>query len=108
MAGFGSDMGSLLKQAQEMQKRVQETERGLAERVVEGSAGGGVVRVRLNGLQELDGVTIAKEVVNPDDVEGLEDLVTVAMRQALAASKTLRDREMAKVTGGMNLPGMGF
>ncbi len=101
-------MGSLLKQAQEMQKRVQETERGLAERVVEGSAGGGVVRVRLNGLQELDGVTIAKEVVNPDDVEGLEDLVTVAMRQALAASKTLRDREMAKVTGGMNLPGMGF
>ncbi len=106
-SGFG-DMGSLLKQAQEMQKRIQETERGLSERMVEGTAGGGAVKVVVNGNQEVQSVTIDKAAVDPEDVEGLEDLVTVAMRQAVDASRELRQREMSKVTGGMNLPGMGF
>ena len=106
-AGFG-DMSSLLKQAQEMQKRMAETERDLGERVLEGTAGGGVVKVYVNGMQDVQAVKIDKAAVDPDDVDTLEDLVTAAVRQAMTASKELRQKEMGKVTGGMNLPGMGF
>ena len=106
-SGFG-DMGSLLKQAQEMQRRMQETTRSLGERVLEGTAGGGAVKVFVNGNMEVQAVKIEAAAVDPEDVEGLEDLVTIAVRQALAAAQELKDREMSKVTGGMNLPGMGF
>ena len=105
--GFG-DMSSLLKQAQEMQRRMADTQRSLSERILEGSAGGGAVKAYVNGNQELQAVKIQKAAVDPTDVETLEDLVTGAVKQALQAAKELRDREMAKVTGGMNLPGMGF
>lgn len=108
MAGGFGDMGSLLKQAQEMQKRMQTTERELGERIVEGKAGGGAVKVFVNGMQEIQAVKIDAEAVDPDDVEGLEDLVTAAVRQAMSAAKEMRDKAMSKVTGGMNLPGMGF
>ena len=106
-AGFG-DMSSLLKQAQGLQKKMQETERDLEERILEGSAGGGAVKVYVNGAQEIQAVKISAEAVDPDDVETLEDLVTAAVRQAMTAAKELRQKEMGKVTGGMNLPGMGF
>ncbi len=105
--GFG-DMQSLLKQAQEMQRRMQDAQRSLGERILEGSSGGGAVKAYVNGNQELQAVKIQKAAVDPTDVDTLEDLVTAAVRQALAAAKELRDREMGKVTGGMNLPGMGF
>ena len=105
--GFG-DMQSLLKQAQEMQRRMQDAQRSLGERILEGSAGGGAVKAYVNGNQELQAVKIDRAAVDPNDVETLEDLVTGAVRQALQAAKELRDREMGKVTGGMNLPGMGF
>lgn len=101
-------MGSLLKQAQDMQRRMESVQKELAERVVEGSAGGGMVKVYINGAQEVQAVKIGKEAVDPDDVEALEDLVTVAVRQAVSASVELRDKEMGKVTGGLNLPGLGF
>lgn len=106
-SGFG-DMQSLLKQAQDMQRRMQETVRSLSERVLEGSSGGGAVKAYVNGNQELQSVKIDKAAVDPDDVETLEDLVTTALRQALTAAKELRDKETSKVTGGMNLPGLGF
>ena len=106
-AGFG-DMSNLLKQAQSMQKKMKDAESGLEERIVEGSSGGGVVKVYLNGLQEVQGVKIQPDAVDPEDVEGLDDLVMTAMRQAIQASRELRDKEMGKVTGGMSLPGMGF
>jgi len=105
--GFG-DMSSLLKQAQEMQRRMQDATRALGERILEGSSGGGVVKAYVNGNQELQAVKIQKAAVDPNDVDTLEDLVTAAVRQALQAAKELRDKEMSKVTGGMNLPGMGF
>lgn len=105
--GFG-DMSSLLKQAQEMQRRMAEAQRLLGERVVEGTAGGGAVKATVNGNQELQAIKIDPAAVDPDDVEALEDLVTAAVRQALAAARELRDREIGKITGGMNLPGMGF
>ena len=105
--GFG-DMQSLLKQAQDMQRRMQDTMRSLGERVLEGSAGGGAVKAWVNGNLELQGIKIQKAAVDPADVDTLEDLVAAAVKQALIAAKELRDREMAKVTGGLNLPGMGF
>ncbi len=106
-SGFG-DMQSLLKQAQDMQRRMQDTTRALSERTLEGSSGGGVVKAYVNGNQELQSVKIDKQAVDPDDVEALEDLVTTAVRLALKAAKELRDQETSKVTGGMNLPGLGF
>ena len=106
-AGFG-DMQSLLKQAQDMQRRMQEMQQALAAQVLEGTAGGGAVTVCITGDQELKSIKIDKAAVDPGDVEALEDLVTVAVRQALAAAKQLREEQTAKVTGGMNLPGMGF
>ena len=106
-SGFG-DMQSLLKQAQDMQRRMQETTRLLGERILEGSSGGGVVKAYVTGNQELQSIKIDKAAVDPGDVDTLEDLVTTAVRQALAAAKELRDTETAKITGGMNLPGMGF
>jgi DNA-binding YbaB/EbfC family protein len=105
--GFG-DMQSLLKQAQDMQRRMQDTMRSLGERVLEGSAGGGAVKAWANGNLELQGVKIQKAAVDPNDVEALEEMVAAAVKQALQQAKELRDREMAKVTGGLNLPGMGF
>lgn len=107
VSGFG-DMQSLLKQAQEMQRRMQDTLRSLSERILEGTSGGGVVKAYVNGNQELQAVKIDKSAVDPDDVETLEDLVTTAVRQALTAAKELREKETGKVTGGMNLPGLGF
>lgn len=101
-------MGSLLKQAQQMQKRMQELDRDLGGRILEGTAGGGVVKVYVNGLQEVQAVKIQKDAVDPDEVEALEDLVTAAVRQAMTLAKDLHKKEMAKVTGGLNLPGMGF
>jgi nucleoid-associated protein EbfC len=106
-SGFG-DMESLLKQAQDMQRRMQETTQSLSERTLEGSSGGGVVKAYVNGNQELLSIKIDKAAVDPEDVETLEDLVTTALRQAMTAAKQLRDQETSKVTGGMNLPGMGF
>ncbi|MEC8251694.1 MAG: YbaB/EbfC family nucleoid-associated protein [Planctomycetota bacterium] len=106
-AGFG-DMQSLLKQAQDMQRRMQETQQALSAQMLEGTAGGGAVTVCVNGNQELQSIKIDPAAVDPGDVEALEDLVTVAVRQALAAAKQLREQETAKVTGGLNLPGMGF
>ena len=105
--GFG-DMQSLLKQAQEMQRRMQDTMRSLGERMLEGSSGGGAVKVYVNGNLEVQAVKIQPAAVDPSDVEGLEDLVTIAVRQAMNAARELKDREMQKVTGGMSLPGMGF
>jgi DNA-binding YbaB/EbfC family protein len=105
--GFG-DMQSLLKQAQEMQRRMQDTMRSLGERTLEGSSGGGAVKVYVNGNLEVQAVKIQPAAVDPSDVEGLEDLVTTAVRQAMNAARELKDREMQKVTGGMSLPGMGF
>lgn len=106
-SGFG-DFDSLLKQAQDMNKRYHEALQSLAERSLEGSSGGGAVKAVVNGNQELLSISIQRDAVDPDDVEGLEDLVTTAVRQALAAASQLKEQELKKVTGGMNLPGMGF
>jgi DNA-binding YbaB/EbfC family protein len=107
MKGF--DMGALgdiVKQAQGMQSRMKKLKNELKERVVEASAGGGMVKAQANGARELLAVKIQKDVVDPDDVEMLEDLVTAAVNEALKKAEKMHEDEMSKVTGGLNLPGM--
>jgi len=101
-----SGMGDLVRQAQRMQSKMAEVQASLKERVVEGTAGGGMVTVLVNGQQEPVAVKIDPEVIDPDDPALLEDLILAAARQALQKSKELANEEMSKVTGGMNMPGM--
>ena len=109
MKGFGNFaqiMKEAQKQAQVMQKKMEEMQRELKERVVEGSSGGGMVTAKMNGRQELLSVKIDPEVVGPKDVEMLEDLVAAAVNQASKKSQELYEQEMAKLTGGLNIPGL--
>jgi DNA-binding YbaB/EbfC family protein len=100
------DMQEILRQAQQMQERLARIQEELAGRTVEASAGGGMVTVVVNGRQEVVSVRIEKEVVSPDDVELLQDLVAGAMNEAMSRSRKMMADEMAKITGGLNLPGL--
>ncbi|NQT87308.1 YbaB/EbfC family nucleoid-associated protein [bacterium] len=99
-------MGDLVRQAQKMQGKMSEIQSSLKERIVEGASGGGMVKVLVNGQQEVMAVKLNPEVVDPDDVAMLEDLILAAARQGLEKAKELANSEMAKVTGGMNMPGL--
>lgn len=103
--GF-SGMGDLMRQAQKMQQRLAEVQQGLKDRIVEGTAGGNMVRVLVNGQQEIVAVKIDPSVVDPTDVAMLEDLVLAAARQGLKKSRELANEEMGKVTGGALPPGL--
>lgn len=105
MGGMGN-IGDLMKQAQKMQKDMGRVQDELKERVVEGTAGGEMVKVLVNGATEVVSVKLAKEVVDPDDTEMLEDLVLAATNQAIKKAKDLAQNEMQKVTGGLNMPGL--
>ncbi len=100
----GLGMGKLMKKAQEFQKKMKAMQSDLADRVVEGTSGGGMVTAQVNGQQEVISIKINPEAVDPDDVEMLEDLVTTALTQALKKSKELSDGAMKKLTGDMGLP----
>jgi len=111
MKGFGGigDLGKLMKQAQEMKKKIDEIQESLEREVVVGSAGGGMVKAHVNGKLRVVAIEIEKEVVDPSDVPMLQDLIVAAVTdgqnraQELAAEKT---REaMGPLAGGMNLPG---
>ncbi|MGR3310337.1 MAG: YbaB/EbfC family nucleoid-associated protein [Candidatus Brocadiales bacterium] len=110
MKGFGN-LGELMKQAQKqaqkMQEKMEVIQQSLRERVVEASSGGGMVTVQMNGKQELLSIKIDPEVVNPNDIQMLEDLVLAAVSQAMKKSKDLYDEEINKAAGGLNIPGLG-
>jgi DNA-binding YbaB/EbfC family protein len=100
------DMEGILRQAQQVQERIARVQKELAGKTVEASAGGGMVTVVVNGRQEVVSVRIEKEVVSPDDVALLQDLVAGAVNEAISRSRKMMADEMAKVTGGLNLPGL--
>jgi len=102
----GMNMQGLMKQAQKMQEKMQKTQDELKQKTVEASVGGGMVTVVFTGGQELQKITINKEVVDPEDVETLQDLVLSAVNAGLKKSQDMIQEEMAQVTGGMNIPGM--
>jgi DNA-binding YbaB/EbfC family protein len=105
LGGLGN-MGNLMKQAQQMMEKAKRAEEELAAEQVEGSAGGGMVRVTATGMGEVLAVTIDPQVVDADDVEMLQDLVLGAVREAFQKSTELRTERMKALTGGMGLPGM--
>ncbi len=100
------DMRQIMKQAQMMQTQLEAAQAELAEKTFEGSAGGGMVTATVTGGQELVKVTIAPEVVDPDDVEMLEDLVVAAVRQALEAAGNAASDQLGGLTGGLDLGGL--
>lgn len=95
-----------MKQAQQMQAKMAMLQNELAEREVEASAGGGMVKVKVNGKQELLSISINKECVDPNDVATLEELVFTAVNQAMKQSQDMVSQAMSKITGGMNIPGL--
>lgn len=101
-----TEFQDLIRQAQQMQERMAKLREELGERTVEATAGGGMVTVVMNGRQEIVSVRIEKEVVSPDDVELLQDLVRGAVNEAAARSRKMMAEEIGKITGGMNLPGL--
>lgn len=103
--GMGN-MGGMLKQVQKMQKQMEELQKELEGREVEASAGGGAVVAKVNGKREVLSITIDKDVVDPDDVEMLQDLVLAAVNEALRNAEQMVSSEMGKITGGMNIPGL--
>ncbi len=96
----------MMKQAQKLQAKMMKLQEEMAEKTVETAAGGGMVKVVANGRQQIVSVSIEKEVVDPDDVEMLQDLILAAVNDALAKSQEMVTAEMSKLTGGMNIPGI--
>ncbi|NLJ77782.1 MAG: YbaB/EbfC family nucleoid-associated protein [Tissierellia bacterium] len=104
--GMGGNMGNMMKQMQKVQKQMEGVQKQLEETEVEASAGGGAVTAKVNGKKELLDITIDESVVDPDDVEMLEDLVLAAVNEALREAEDMMAKEMGKLTGGMNIPGL--
>ncbi|HET9582173.1 MAG TPA: YbaB/EbfC family nucleoid-associated protein [Gemmatimonadota bacterium] len=101
-----NNLGNLLKQAQKFQSQVSQIQAELGEQRVEVSAGGGMVTAIVNGRQELLGVRIDPQVVDPSDVEMLEDLVVAAVSEAMTRASEMAAERMRKLTGGLELPGI--
>jgi DNA-binding YbaB/EbfC family protein len=100
-------MNNLMKQAQKMQKQMAETQKALEEKSYEATAGGGVVSVTVSGKKEITAVHLEEEVVDPDDIEMLQDLIMAAANEALRAMEADQQAQMAKFTGGLG-GGLGF
>jgi DNA-binding YbaB/EbfC family protein len=99
-------IGNIMKQAQQMQRRMAQLQEELENKRVEASAGGGMVTAVVSGKQQLLELKIDPVAVDPDDVEMLQDLVTAAVNEAIKQSQQLASEEMNKLTGGMNIPGL--
>ena len=102
----GPNMNDMLKQAQKMQENMQKMQAELEAKEIESSVGGGAVTVKVNGKKELIDIKIKPEVVDPDDIEMLQDLVLSAVNEALRSVDEMQSSQMSKVTGGMNIPGL--
>jgi DNA-binding YbaB/EbfC family protein len=98
-------MQKMMKQAQKMQAQFQKTQEELAQKQIEGTAGGGMVKIVMDGNGALQSIKIAKEAVDPDDVEMLEDLVAAAFRNANDQVKKISDESLGAITGGLGLQG---
>ncbi len=99
-------MGNLLKQAQQMQAKMAKIQEEVGARTVEAAAGGGMVTVVASGKQEILSISIEPQVVDPDDIDMLQDLVVAAVNQALKEAGEMMAAEMGKVTGGIKVPGL--
>jgi DNA-binding YbaB/EbfC family protein len=96
----------MMKQAQKIQSRILKLQEELADKTIETTSGGGMVKVVANGKQQIVSIHIEKEVVDPEDVDMLQDLVLAAVNDALSKSQEMVSAEMGKLTGGLNIPGL--
>ena len=105
MGGMGN-MNNMIKQAQKMQQDMLKMQEEIEQQSVEATSGGGAVTVKMSGKKVLEEITINPEVVDPDDVEMLEDLILVAINDALKKVDDINQSKMSQLTGGMNIPGL--
>ena len=103
MKGFGN-INNIMQKAQEMQEELEKKQKELAEKEVEATAGGGMVKVVMNGNQEVVDIRIEKEVVDPEDTEMIEDLILAAVNNAKEKAEEMKQDEMGDIAGGMDLP----
>ena len=106
--GMPGNMNNLMKQAQKMQKQMEETTKALEDKEYEATAGGGVVKVKINGKKEVTEVHLDEEVVDKDDIEMLQDLIISAVNEALRQAEEAMDGKMNALTSGLGLSGFGF
>ena len=104
--GMPGNMNNLMKQAQRMQRQMEENQKALEEKEFTAAAGGGAVEVTVSGKREVTKVHIEPEAVDPEDVEMLQDMVCAAVNEALRGIQELSNQRMSSVTGGMNIPGL--
>jgi nucleoid-associated protein EbfC len=104
--GMGGNMNNMMKQMQKMQKKMEEMQEELEGKEVEASAGGGAVTAVVNGKKELLNIKLDESVVDPEDIEMLQDLIVAAVSEAVRKAEEESEAEMKKLTGGMNIPGM--
>lgn len=97
----GMNMNNLMKQAQKMQKQMEETQAALADKTLEMTSGGGAVKIVITGKKEIQSIKLDPEVVDPEDVEMLEDLILSAVNEAIRQAEEMYSGEMGKITGGM-------
>lgn len=102
----GANMQQLARQAQKLQQQMAQKQEELEQREYEASAGGGMINVKVSGKKELLSIQIKPEAVDPDDVEMLQDLVLAAVNEGLRAASEDTEREMGRLTGGLNMPGL--
>ena len=100
------DMGKLMKQAQQMQSKMMRVQEELEAKTVEATSGGGMVSAVVNGKHELISLKIEKDVVDPADIEMLQDLVVAAVNEGVRKAQEMAQEEMSKLTGGLNIPGL--
>ena len=100
-------LGDIMREAQKLQAEMQRMQEEAKKKTVEASSGGGMVTVVANGNSELVSIKIEKDVVNPDDVDMLQDLILAAANEALRRSQQMVNDEMSKLTGGLQIPGLG-
>jgi DNA-binding YbaB/EbfC family protein len=99
-------LGGMLKQAQKIQAQLAKMQEEMAEKTVEASSGGGMVSVVVNGKQEVVSMRIEREVIDPEDIDMLQDLVLAAVNEGIRKSQEMVSEEMRKLTGGLNIPGL--
>jgi hypothetical protein len=101
-----NNMNQMMKQVKKMQEQMLKAQEELGNKTVEGSAGGGVVTVTVNGHKKVTNIVIKPEAVDPDDVEMLQDLVLTAVNDAIAKADELANQDLSKFTGGLKIPGL--
>ena len=102
------NMQQMMKQARKMQEQLEAAQAQIAEATVDASAGGGMVKVTVNGQMQLTSVKIDPEAVDPEDIEMLEDMIMAAVNEAVRGVNEIASKQMGAVTGGLNIPGMPF